>query len=133
MKIISLLLTLFCITTFGIPAKNSLNSLKEDLYQLESQIFYTKHLAYSNTIRERTAFIVAIAGICGSLVTPFKLVKNNPQHRIRTFGRRLAVMVTTLCATTTAAFAISFLRPVLWYKEHKRDTLKKKIFDLQKN
>lgn len=104
--------------------------LQEKLFSLEHSIFYKKHLSPMNTIRERTAFFIAIAGLCGSFVTPFKLVKGSPQHPFATLGRRLAVMATTLCFTTTAACAISFLRPILWYQEYRAERLKKKIFDL---
>lgn len=105
--------------------------LKDALYELESRIFYTKHLSPIKTVHERTAFMIMVAGACGSLVTPFKLIKSSPHHPFKTFTKRLAVMATTLCFTTTAAYTISFMRPFLWYQEHRAEKLKKKIFDLQ--
>lgn len=105
--------------------------LQEQLYQLESSLFYKKHLSPMNIIRERAAFLIAVGGLSGSIITPFKMVKSNSGHPVTIFGTRLAVMATTLCATATVACAVSFFRPFLWYQEHQCDRLKKKIFELK--
>jgi hypothetical protein len=105
--------------------------LKDDLYTLEGSIFYKKYLSPVNTLREKTAFLIAVTGLFGSMIAPFKIVKSNSGHPIAIIGTRLAVMATTLCASTTVACAVSFFRPILWYHEVQRDRLKKKIFELQ--
>lgn len=112
------------------PVKTE-SELKEQLYELEGKLFYKKHLAYSKTIREKTAFIVGLAGIAGSFAAPFKLVKSNPRHPVNTFAKRVSVCAVCLCAATTAVCSIEYLRPIIYWHEYKRDRLKAKIFELQ--
>lgn len=139
-KIILFLLIFFSFHSFiessieqldSIKKQQEVKKLKDDLYALEGSIFYKKYLSPINTLRENTAFLIAIAGLCGSIIAPFKIVKTNSGQAL--LGTRLAVMATTLCATTTAACAVSFFRPFLWFAEHKRESLKKKIFELEKS
>lgn len=111
--------------------QQEIKKLKDDLYTLEGAIFYKKHLSPVNTLREKTAFIIAIAGICASCVTPFKFVKTNPKHRIQSYAKRLGIMAITMGSCALSAGAVSFFRPTLWYQEYKRDCIKKKIFELQ--
>lgn len=127
MKLFWLLLIL---STTALPApKKTVEDLKEELYKLEGEIFYKKHFAYSNALRERAAFIVAIGGIVGSGIAPFKLIEGRHSY-MQTFIKRMGVCAASLCATLSTAYTISYFRPVLWYKEHQRDLLKKKIIEL---
>jgi hypothetical protein len=117
--------------TDSIKKQQESQKLHEQLYELESSLFYKKHLSPMNIIREKTAFLIAVTGLFGSMIAPFKMVKSNSGHPVTIIGTRLAVMATTLCASTTVACAVSFFRPILWYHEVQRDRLKKKIFELQ--
>lgn len=115
----------------NIKKEQELKKLKDDLYNLEGSTFYKKHLSPMNTIREKTAFLIAVTGLFGSMIAPFKMVKSNSGHPVALFGRRLAVMASSLCATTALACTVSFFRPFVWYQEHKCQRLKKKIFELK--
>lgn len=131
MKIPLLLLLVICTSINAKPPVKSVDTLKQELYQLESEIFYTKHLSYFNTIREKTAFMVAIAGILGSGIAPFKVIESDEGRPLHTISRRMGVCAGLLGATAATAGTISYVRPILWYKEHKRTVLKNKIFELK--
>lgn len=105
--------------------------LKDELFELENQIFYTKHLSPVKIFRERVAFLVAAAGLAGSFIIPFKLVKSSPTHPYRALAKRLKVAGATLAASATGACALTYIRPVLWLKETKKKQLDHKIFELQ--
>lgn len=115
----------------AIKQKN-VTKLKEELDKLEGSILYKRCCSPFNIIRERTAFALAIAGIAGSFVAPFKLVKSNPRHPVKTFTQRVGVSTAALTITVTAAFVLSYSRPVLWWHEYKRDGIKTKLYELQK-
>ncbi len=111
--------------------QQQVKKLKDDLYALEGSIFYKKHLSPMNTMREKTAFVIALAGICASCITPFKLIPSDPKHRMKSYLHRGGIAAITFSGCMLSAYAVSFFRPILWYQEHKRDSLKKKIFELQ--
>ncbi|GMU19484.1 MAG: hypothetical protein AMXMBFR12_06760 [Candidatus Babeliales bacterium] len=108
-------------------------NLKQELYELESQIFYTKHLSLFNTLRDKTAFLIGAAGLIGSCVTPFKFVKSSPHHPYRVWAKRAKIAGATLAASISCAAALTYIRPILWLKEEKKKRLQYKIFELQKN
>lgn len=115
----------------GYQNQQEVKKLKDDLYALEGSIFYKKHLSPMNTVREKTAFVIALAGICASCVTPFKLVPSDSKHRIKSYLHRGCIGAITFSGCMLSAYAVSFFRPILWYQEHKRESLKNKIFELQ--
>ncbi|CAN5146480.1 hypothetical protein BH09DEP1_BH09DEP1_1120 [soil metagenome] len=104
--------------------------LKDELNRLEGSILYKRCCSPINTIRERTAFMIAVAGTCGSLVAPFKLIKSNPRHPMRTIAQRICVTVVSFSAAATAACILAYVRPILWWHEYKRDRLKEKILKI---
>lgn len=107
--------------------------LKEQLNDLEGEIFKKKYLSLMNPIRDKTAFLIAIVGLCGSFIIPFKVVKKDNKHPFKTAGKRFGVMSATLGATAITTLIVTFFKPTLWYQQYRRENVKKKIFDLQKN
>lgn len=105
--------------------------LKDELYELESQIFYTKHLSPINIIRERMAFLIGATGLMGSFIVPFKLIKSSPDNPYHVLAKRAKITGATIVASTGAACVLTYVRPILWAKEHKKNNLELKIFKLQ--